>query len=72
MIAIGLSGKAACKMQENERTNDLPKSRINIFINGTDLLLYEFYSRDMMDKIICELEQKYGIELEENSRGMCG
>jgi len=66
--------KGVRKMQDEEKkpTNKLPDSRIDVFIFGANVQIHEYYSRDMMDKIIQELKQEYGIELDERCRGMCG
>ena len=58
--------------EENKPTKKLPDSRVDVFIFGSYVQIHEYYSRDMMDKIIQELEQEYGIELDERCRGMCG
>ena len=59
-------------MQKDEQTSNEPDGRVEVFINGTDLLFYEYYSHEMVDKIVEKLRQDYGLEFDERCHSMCG
>lgn len=50
----------------------IPRSIILISMLGNDLVIYEYCSRGMIDKIFKLLHEEYGVEMLEQWHSMCG
>lgn len=60
-------------MEEPDKwQGELPKSRIEVFLKGGDILVSEFYSHNMTVEIVKQLREDYGLEVTELCQSMCG
>jgi ribosome biogenesis protein Nip4 len=59
-------------MHESDELTANSVRRMEAFLNGRHLFLYEYNSDDMIQKIIEKLSQDYGLALSERCHSMCG
>lgn len=48
------------------------KSRIEIFIHNNDVFFREDYSAGMMEEIVKEMNESYGVVFNKKCHSMCG
>lgn len=48
------------------------RSEIEIYIHGDTLIICEYFSHNLMDKLIEQAERKFGLIFTKKCRSMCG
>lgn len=48
------------------------RSEIEIYIQGDTLIIYEYFSRNLIEKLIEQAAKEYGLIFTKKCRSMCG
>jgi len=48
------------------------RSEIMVYIHGDTLIIYEYFSHDLMEKLIEEAGKEFGLVFTKKCRSMCG
>ncbi len=49
-----------------------PQSKIEVYIQGNSLIIYEYFSHGIIEKILEQAGKDYGIVFDKKCRSMCG
>lgn len=50
----------------------MPESSVEVQVTGDQILIYEFYSHDMMVEVLRRAEEDYGLQARQIFRSPCG
>jgi len=49
-----------------------PRSEVEVYVSGEDLIIYEYYSKGEMERILGKIGKDYGLILHKKCRSPCG
>jgi len=48
------------------------RSEIEIYIHGDTIIIYEYFSHNLMEKLIKQVEREFGVIFTKKCRSICG